>query len=121
MIERNADFNRGLLEFLVEVTAGKTMATSTESKPQSADGALSGRDPAVLLRIYEMMVLTRAVEDRMVAMYKSGDLLGSLYTGHWHEAISVGVRGHAARRRLHGADPSRPRRAPVSGGWNRGR
>ena len=26
----------------------------------------------------------------MVAMYKSGDLLGSLYTGHWHEAISVG-------------------------------
>ena len=65
------------------------MATSTESKPQSADGALSGRDPAVLLRIYEMMVLTRAVEDRMVAMYKSGDLLGSLYTGHWHEAISV--------------------------------
>ena len=36
------------------------------------------------------MVLTRAVEDRMVAMYKGGDLLGSLYTGHWHEAISVG-------------------------------
>ena len=66
------------------------MATSTESKPQSADGALSGRDPKVLVRIYEMMVLTRAVEDRMVAMYKSGDLLGSLYTGHWHEAISVG-------------------------------
>ena len=27
----------------------------------------------------------------MVAMYKSGDLLGSLYTGHWHEAISVGA------------------------------
>ena len=66
------------------------MATSTESKPQSADDALSGRDPKLLVRIYEMMVLTRAVEDRMVAMYKSGDLLGSLYTGHWHEAISVG-------------------------------
>ena len=42
-------------------------------------------------RIYETMVLTRAVEDRMVAMYKGGDLLGSLYTGHWHEAISVGA------------------------------
>ncbi len=27
----------------------------------------------------------------MVAMYKGGDLLGSLYTGHWHEAISVGA------------------------------
>ena len=77
----------------LEVTAGETMATSTESKPQSAGDAVScetaGRDPAVLVRIYEMMVLTRAVEDRMVAMYKTGDLLGSLYTGHWHEAISV--------------------------------
>ncbi|MGD9528006.1 thiamine pyrophosphate-dependent dehydrogenase E1 component subunit alpha [Pseudonocardia sp.] len=49
------------------------------------------RDPALLRRIHEIMVLTRAVEDRMVAMYKGGDLLGSLYTGHWHEAISVGA------------------------------
>jgi TPP-dependent pyruvate/acetoin dehydrogenase alpha subunit len=24
-------------------------------------------------------------------MYRAGDLLGSLYTGHWHEAISVGA------------------------------
>jgi TPP-dependent pyruvate/acetoin dehydrogenase alpha subunit len=44
----------------------------------------------LLLRIFETMVMTRAVEDRMVSMYRSGDLLGSLYTGHWHEAISVG-------------------------------
>ena len=36
-------------------------------------------------------MLTRAVEDRMVAMYRGGDLLGSLYSGHWHEAISVGA------------------------------
>jgi TPP-dependent pyruvate/acetoin dehydrogenase alpha subunit len=41
--------------------------------------------------MFEVMVLTRAVEDRMVAMYRGGDLLGSLYTGHWHEAISVGA------------------------------
>jgi TPP-dependent pyruvate/acetoin dehydrogenase alpha subunit len=47
------------------------------------------RDLAV--RMYEVMVLTRAVEDRMVAMYRGGDLLGSLYTGHWHEAIAVGT------------------------------
>jgi TPP-dependent pyruvate/acetoin dehydrogenase alpha subunit len=52
---------------------------------------LSSRDPQLIRRIYETMVLTRAVEDRMVAMYKGGDLLGSLYTGHWHEAISVGA------------------------------
>jgi pyruvate dehydrogenase E1 component alpha subunit len=48
-------------------------------------------DKDLLRRIYEVMVLTRAVEDRMVAMYKGGDLLGSLYTGHWHEGISVGA------------------------------
>lgn len=52
---------------------------------------LAERDPELLRQIYRYMVLTRAVEDRMVAMYKGGDLLGSLYTGHWHEAISVGA------------------------------
>lgn len=52
---------------------------------------LQRRDPDLLRRIHEVMVLTRAVEDRMVAMYRGGDLLGSLYTGHWHEAISVGA------------------------------
>ena len=43
------------------------------------------------------MVLTRAVEDRMVAMYRGGDLLGSLYTGHWHEGISRRARPRALR------------------------
>src|SRR6478672_4223636 len=52
---------------------------------------VTDRDPELLRRIYEIMVLTRAVEDRMVAMYRGGDLLGSLYTGHWHEAIAVGA------------------------------
>ena len=52
---------------------------------------MESRDKQLLLRIFETMVLTRAVEDRMVSMYRSGDLLGSLYTGHWHEAISVGT------------------------------
>jgi hypothetical protein len=27
----------------------------------------------------------------MVTMYRQGELLGSLYTGHWHEAIAVGT------------------------------
>ncbi len=69
--------------------------TETSSQPAAADAPpaadLGDRDPALLRRIYEYMVLTRAVEDRMVAMYRGGDLLGSLYTGHWHEAISVGA------------------------------
>jgi TPP-dependent pyruvate/acetoin dehydrogenase alpha subunit len=52
---------------------------------------VADRDRELVHRIYETMVLTRAVEDRMVAMYRGGDLLGSLYTGHWHEGISVGA------------------------------
>ena len=71
------------------------MATTTNgvATTGAAQGRvdLSSRDPQLLRRIDETMVLTRAVEDRMVAMYKGGDLLGSLYTGHWHEAISVGA------------------------------
>jgi TPP-dependent pyruvate/acetoin dehydrogenase alpha subunit len=68
------------------------MATKTKEAPaKDAVDDLGSRDRELLLRIYRAMVLTRAVEDRMVAMYKGGDLLGSLYTGHWHEAISVGA------------------------------
>jgi TPP-dependent pyruvate/acetoin dehydrogenase alpha subunit len=61
--------------------------TPARADPETALGV--DRDLAV--RLYEVMVLSRAVEDRMVAMYRGGDLLGSLYTGHWHEAISVGA------------------------------
>src|SRR5215218_3429777 len=67
---------------------------ATRSRRKDADSgatAVADRDPALLKRIHEVMVLTRAGGDRMVAMYKGGDLLGSLYTGHWHEAISVGA------------------------------
>jgi TPP-dependent pyruvate/acetoin dehydrogenase alpha subunit len=66
-------------------------ATRTRRKASRATSEVTERDPELLARIFESMVLTRAVEDRMVAMYKGGDLLGSLYTGHWHEAISVGA------------------------------
>ena len=66
------------------------MATPTKGKTGAAK-SVADRDPEVLRRVYQVMVLTRAVEDRMVAMYRGGDLLGSLYSGHWHEAISVGA------------------------------
>ncbi len=65
--------------------------TRARRKTGSKDEPVGSRDKQLLLRIFETMVLTRAVEDRMVSMYRSGDLLGSLYTGHWHEAISVGT------------------------------
>ncbi|NLT30399.1 MAG: thiamine pyrophosphate-dependent dehydrogenase E1 component subunit alpha [Propionibacterium sp.] len=41
------------------------------------------------MKLYEGLVRTRAFEDRMHSMYRSGDLLGSYYSGNWHEAISV--------------------------------
>ena len=67
------------------------MATTRARRKTSSKGEpVESRDKQLLLRIFETMVMTRAVEDRMVSMYRSGDLLGSLYTGHWHEAISVG-------------------------------
>src|SRR4051812_49836290 len=67
------------------------MPPRAKRKTATAPIPLADRDQELIHRIYETMVLTRAVEDRMVAMYRGGDLLGSLYTGHWHEAISVGA------------------------------
>ena len=68
------------------------MAPSRARRKTGSKGEpVESRDKQLLLRIFETMVMTRAVEDRMVSMYRSGDLLGSLYTGHWHEAISVGT------------------------------
>ena len=91
------------------------MAPRTRRKAHSnRHQRVTDRDPQLLRRIYEVMVLTRAVEDRMVAMYRGGDLLGSFYSGHWHEAISVGCGLHAAPRRLPRPDPPRPGRAPVA-------
>src|SRR3954447_7210645 len=51
--------------------------------PESAD-----RD--LYRQLFRMMALQRAIEDRMVSMYRQGEMLGSVYTGHWHEAIAVG-------------------------------
>jgi TPP-dependent pyruvate/acetoin dehydrogenase alpha subunit len=48
-------------------------------------------DRELCLKMFRTMALHRAVEDRMVSMYRQGELLGSLYTGHWHEAIAVGT------------------------------
>jgi pyruvate dehydrogenase E1 component alpha subunit len=62
----------------------RTKTRTSKPAPKTVD-----RDLAV--RIFEVMALQRAVEDRMVSMYRQGELLGSLYTGHWHEAIAVGA------------------------------
>jgi TPP-dependent pyruvate/acetoin dehydrogenase alpha subunit len=68
------------------------MPTTRARRTTASKGEpITSRDQELLLRIFETMVLMRATEDRMVSMYRSGDLLGSLYTGHWHEAIAVGT------------------------------
>jgi len=60
------------------------MASKKNAKPDSADKKL-------YLKMFRYMALQRAVEDRMVSMYRQGEMLGSVYTGHWHEAIGVGT------------------------------
>ena len=61
----------------------KTANASTDT------GALP--DPELCRRIYEGMVLMRATEDRLVTLYRQGELPGSVYTGHGHEGIAVGT------------------------------
>jgi len=65
--------------------------TRTKGKAASKGEPVESRDKQLLLRMFETMVLSRAVEDRIVSMYRSGNLLGSYYSGHWHEAIAVGT------------------------------
>ena len=84
------DLGRGARGAKGHETVAETIEANAESAADGRSGP-DGRDPVLLQKILQFMILTRAVEDRMVAMYKGGDLLGSLYTGHWHEAISVGA------------------------------
>ncbi len=43
-----------------------------------------------LLRMYYYLRLTRAMEDRVTALYRQGRIVGGCYTSHGMEAISVG-------------------------------
>jgi TPP-dependent pyruvate/acetoin dehydrogenase alpha subunit len=60
-------------------------------RPRTRKPKAPPADRDLAIRMYEVMTLMRAVEDRLVMMYRQGELLGSLYTGHWHEAIAVGT------------------------------
>lgn len=48
----------------------------------------------MLLRLLRYMKLQRAVEDRIVALYRQGKIVGGVYTGRGHEAIGVGSAVH---------------------------
>jgi TPP-dependent pyruvate/acetoin dehydrogenase alpha subunit len=68
-----------------------TTMRKTSSGRRRAKGDGPNPDADLYLRIFRTMALQRAVEDRMVSMYRQGEMLGSVYTGHWHEAIAVGA------------------------------
>jgi len=71
--------------------------TVTSKPTKAAPGNRRRRDATpkpdreLHLRMFHTMALHRAVEDRMMSMYRQGELLGSLYSGNWHEAIAVGT------------------------------
>lgn len=69
--------------------------TSKNGKAATSDRRRRGATPApdrdLYLRMFHTMALQRALEDRMVSMYRQGEMLGSVYSGHWHEAIAVGT------------------------------
>ncbi|HEX7381737.1 MAG TPA: thiamine pyrophosphate-dependent dehydrogenase E1 component subunit alpha [Nevskiaceae bacterium] len=71
------------------------MAAAGKAKPRRKGRAASApdveADRALCLRMFRTMALQRAVEDRMVTMYRQGEMLGSVFTGHWHEGIAVGA------------------------------
>lgn len=69
-------------------TARKKTASRKAGKAPRAGAADDGE---LCLRMFRTMALQRAVEDRMVTMYRQGEMLGSVFTGHWHEAIAVGT------------------------------
>lgn len=72
------------------------MEVAQESGPLSEDSGTSAEDvtrelpPERLREMLYYMKLQRAVEDRIVSLYKQGEIVGGVYTGHGHEAIGVG-------------------------------
>lgn len=72
------------------------MATTTSTARKSRGRTPSNSSPPKIendlyLRLFRTLALHRALEDRMVSMYRQGEMLGSVYSGHWHEAIAVGA------------------------------
>lgn len=70
-----------------EVLAAIDVKDTSANPPAS----LTDRDPELLKKLYHGVIRGRAFEDRMHSMYRSGDLLGSYYSGNWHEAIGAGI------------------------------
>lgn len=72
-------------------TTGKPGTRTARTATETGLASTGQIDGDLARRMFQTMALHRAVEDRLVSMYRQGELLGSLYTGHWHEAIAVGT------------------------------
>ncbi|HET9986146.1 MAG TPA: thiamine pyrophosphate-dependent dehydrogenase E1 component subunit alpha [Longimicrobiales bacterium] len=59
-----------------------------------ASGEAAGLGPERLQRMLYFMKLQRAVEDRIVVLYRQGRIVGGVYTGRGQEAIGVGAAIH---------------------------
>lgn len=69
------------------------MTAAGDVPPLDCGAAGSAREalsPDELRELLYWMKLHRAVEDRIVSLYKQGEIVGGVYTGHGQEAIGVG-------------------------------
>jgi len=67
---------------------GETLSKPKKTAPGAALPDLKNKDA---LDLYRYMALTRAVEDRIFALYRQGKIVGGVYSGFGMEAISVGT------------------------------
>lgn len=78
--------------------SGPTAGTAEDAGPASErageDGEVQALEEDELLDLLYWMKLHRAVEERIVALYKQGEIVGGVYTGLGHEAIGVGSAIH---------------------------
>ncbi len=80
---------------------------SAAARRQAAAGIPAGLAPAQLLELYYFMRLTRSLEERLVALYRQGKVIGGLFRSLGQEADSVGS-AYALDRNRQGGDVLAP-------------
>lgn len=50
-----------------------------------------GVPPEIRLRLFQLMLLQRLAEDRIISLYRQGRVPGSVYTGRGQEAVAAGA------------------------------
>ena len=68
--------------------AGKRGGPARAPRPA---GAAAGLDARELRELHRYMLLQRLAEERIVALYRGGAVVGACFTGYGHEATAVGA------------------------------